>query len=232
MDVDAVQKRARADLLIPTTHGDPDPFLWEHSLRVASNCIRIASFDDLAARNPDSMALMSAGLYLSAAWAKRCRAGEIQHLEVLIGPPQDGDAEVAAEWMRQSLEPLLSSQTLDCAAAAILSRNDRALATLEGQILSDAGNLEEFGIVSLWTMVRRSAVEGKGIGKAIEVWRRKKQYQFWTARLADSFRFESVRELARQRLRNFERVMEELAVEALVDESLPFTESPQSSAKR
>ena len=44
----------------------------------------------------------------------------------------------------------------------------------------------------------------------IDMWERKKEYRFWTARLHDSFRFKPVRELAEERLKRFERVMEEL----------------------
>ncbi|MBI1826595.1 MAG: hypothetical protein HY287_16455 [Planctomycetes bacterium] len=219
MEVDAIHKRARADLLISTTHGDVDVFLWEHSLRVATNCIRITRFEELAGRKIEFLALFVAALYHDSAWAKRCREGVIERLEVLVGTPQENDSEVAVSIMRHGMGILLPETTIDCAAAAILSRNDRALATIEGQILSEADNLEEFGLASLWSIVRRGALEGKGIRTAIEIWRRKKEYQFWTARLTDSFRFESVREMARSRLIKLEDFLEELANEALIDES-------------
>jgi hypothetical protein len=62
----------------------------------------------------------------------------------------------------------------------------------------------------LWSAIRRGAVDGKGVQAVLDTWRRKKEYQFWTARLNDSFRFEPVRELARRRLEKFERLLEEL----------------------
>ncbi|MBU0718240.1 MAG: hypothetical protein KJ749_08335, partial [Planctomycetes bacterium] len=77
-------------------------------------------------------------------------------------------------------------------------------------IVAEAENLDEFGLQVLWPLIRRGAQDGKGIEAAIGTWQRRKEYQFWTARLADSFRFAPVRELAERRLAAFDQMMAEL----------------------
>jgi hypothetical protein len=56
-------------------------------------------------------------------------------------------------------------------------------------------------------------LEGKGVQAVLETWQRKREYQFWTARLRDSFRLAPVRRLAEERLCRFEQFMEELAAQ-------------------
>lgn len=228
MDFDAVLKRARADLQIPTKAGDFDVYLWEHSVRVAYSARRIASLPEIQDRAPDVLALFAAGLYHDSGWSNRCRTGEIDRLEVLLSPTPEAACEMGASLLQRSLIDLLAHDTLQRAVAAVRGRNEKGSASLEGQILSDADNLEEFGLVSLWGMIRRGALDGKGVQAALDVWRRKKEYHFWTARLADSFRFDSVREMARRRLERFEWFMSELGLEHRGDDLPPLAYDPQN----
>ena len=210
MDIEAIWKRARPDLIIATPRGDSDVFLWEHSARVALTAQHIASLPMVRSQGPDEPAIVAAALYHNAGWVTRFLEGTIDRIEVLLGSLSEVDHEQGAALMRRSLTGLLSKESMDLAAQAIRGIRDRGSELIEAQVVAEADNLQEFGVVSLWPAIRRGAVDGKAVQSVLETWRRKKEYQFWTARLNDSFRFEPVRELARHRLEKFERLLEEL----------------------
>jgi hypothetical protein len=210
MDLEAIWKRARADLVIPTPRGDSDVFLWEHSARVAQTAQHIARLPMIRSQRPNEAAIVAAGLYHDAGWITRFREGTVERIEVLLGSLSEADHEQGALLMERSLADLLPKEALDLAARAIRGTRNRGNELIEAQVVAEADNLQEFGVLSLWPAIRRGAVEGKGVQAVLDTWRRKKEYQFWTARLNDSFRFEPVRELARRRLEKFERLLEEI----------------------
>jgi len=208
--LEPIWNRARTDLLITGEHGEPDVFLLEHSTRVATSALRIAQLPEVRAEKPDQAVIVAAALYHEAGWAVRYGEGRASRLDILVRPPPDNHREQGAVLMEASLAGMLPREVLDRAALAIRTLNDREIPLVEGMILSDAENLDEFGAISLWPSVRRGALEGKGVRAVIDTWRRRKEYQFWTARLNDSFRYRRVREAAEARLDKLERLMEEL----------------------
>jgi len=210
MDLESVWKRARADLVMTTATGDPDLFLWEHSVRVAQYAQRIVKLAVVSSLRPDEAAVLAAALYHDAGWAARWRERDIERIEVLLGPPSEALCEEGAALLEQSLAGLLPPDSIARASVAVRTRQDRTADSVEAHVLAEAENLQEFGVLSLWPTIRRGAVDGKGVQAVLDTWKRKKEYQFWTARLNDSFRFEPIRELAKERLRKFERLMKEL----------------------
>lgn len=202
--------RAKADLSISTSRGEPDLFLWEHSARIAESALQIARLPSVRPRSPDETAITAAALYHDSAWAARVKAGEAERAEVLARSVSAAHREQSATIMETSLGSLIPRESLELASRAIRTLNDRNLDFVEGEVLTEAENLDEFGVLSLWTSIRRGAIEGKGIQSVIDTWHRRKEYHFWTARLNDSFRFSRVRELARKRLDSLERFMVDL----------------------
>jgi hypothetical protein len=95
----------------------------------------------------------------------------------------------------------------------ITESSNRFTNLTEAMILSDARNLDDMGAVGLYNECRRNMIHGKGISDMLENWKRKVDYRYWQARLKESFHFESVRKLARQRLETAEIFMNRLAVE-------------------
>ncbi len=210
MQLDAIWNRARADLVATTEHGDEDVFLWEHAVRVAENARRIVMLPVVQEASPDETAVVAAALYHDAGWIVRLRNGEIKRDEILIRPMSESHREEGAALMERSLSRSLSHDSLTRASQAIRALNDRGIEPIEGQVVCEADNLEEFGVLSLWSTIRRSAIDGKGVQTLLETWRRRKEYRFWEARLNDSFRFAAVRAVAERRLKQFESLMEEL----------------------
>jgi hypothetical protein len=210
MDIDAVWKRARADLMLATSKGEPDSFLWEHSCRVAENARLISHLPEVKTHSPHGEAVMIAGLYHDAAWAAQCRQGEVNRLEIHLAPSSPAACEQAAVLMERSLAELVEPAILELAGAAVRERMDRSSGLVEAHIVSEAENLDEFGLMSFWMAVRRGAVEGRDVQAYLDTWRRKREYQYWRARLKDAFHFEQVRELARRRLSGLEKMVDEL----------------------
>lgn len=235
MESDAIWNLARADLLISTERGVIDAFLWEHSTRVARYASWIAKLPEVHASSPDELAVLAAALYHDAGWVVRLRDEEIRHEEIFVRSQSESQIDQGARMLEESLAELLPPDSLARALRAMRAAKDRESDSIEGHIISDAENLDEFGVISLWLLVRRGVWEGKGVEAAIETWRRKSEYRFWEARLRDSFRFAPVRELAEKRLAGFDEFMCELAaqhqaadVEQLVtlDNTLPKVGTP------
>ncbi len=210
MQWDRIWNRARADLVITTERGDEDLFLWEHSARVARNAQQIARLPAVQARSPDEGAILGTALYHEAGWVARLKEGGIRRDEILLRPMSDSDREQGALILERSLSKLLPRDSLTRAVQAVRLFNEREIESVEGQVVTEADNLDEFGVLSLWATVRRGVVDGKAVQAAIDTWRRRKEYRFWEARLKDSFRFDSVRRVARRRLEKLERLMQEL----------------------
>jgi len=213
--------------MIVTEHGEVDIFLWEHSVRVAQSAQRIAELLAPLGHTADVAAVVAAGLYHDAGWAVRAASGEGKRTEVLTRPPPESHREQGAALLARSLQGILPPDSMERAVLSVRTLNDRDIALLEGQIVTEAENLDEFGVISLWPTVRRGAVDGKGVKAAIDTWRRRKEYQFWTARLNDSFRFPVVREVARARLARLERVMEELQTQQNGEDIVSGSAFPQ-----
>ena len=211
--LDAIWDRARSDLAITTPQHCEDPFLWEHAARIARCAREIAKLPSVTELAPDGLALEAAALYHDAAWTVHIRDESAATREVLVRPPAHDHRELSASLMERSLGDLLPSDALGRASRAIRSLDQRDIEGIEGQILADAENLDEFGVVSLWTTIRRGALDGKAIQGVIDRWHRRKEYHFWSARLNDSFHFQAVRAVAKKRLATLERLMHELEEE-------------------
>jgi len=211
MHLDDIEHRAQVDLTIVSTTGDEDTYLWEHSRRVARNALSIASIPLIRSHRPDEEVVFATACYHAAGWAVRVRSGAIDRSSVLLSPLCDALAEASAAVLETRLADIVSPERLRRAARAVRTLHERDADQIEAQIVAEARALEEFGMVSLWPTIRKGLLEGKGVQATIDTWRRKHEYHFWPARLKDAFRFDPVREMARQRLSKLEEVMDELA---------------------
>lgn len=208
--LDSIWSRARDDLVVTSDTVEQDVLLWEHSSRVARSAQQIAKFPIVQERSPDELAIVATGLYHEAAWSVLLRNGEATRADILIRPPSESHREQGASLMERSLRGLIPPESLKRASHAIRALNDRQTNSIEAQVVADADNLDEFGLLVFWPTIRRGTLDGKGVKAAIDTWHRRREYQFWTARINDSFRFAPVRELARERLAKYDRAMRDL----------------------
>jgi hypothetical protein len=209
-NLESIWRQARTDLVIDE-RGLQDVFLWEHSARVARTATLIGSLPGVVAHPLDELALTAAALYHDAGWVVQYREGLLTRSEILGRATSDLQRELAAAMVEERLGHLLHGPSLETAVLSIRRMNDHAVTVPETQVLAEAANLDDIGVLSYWQSVRRCSNEGKGVQVAIDTWQRQKEYHFWEARIADAFRFEVVRELARQRLQKFGEFMDLLA---------------------
>ena len=145
-DLEAVWKLARADLVVPAEGGGNDIFLWEHCVRVAKSAQYLSRLPEAQAREPDSLALLAAALFHEAGWISRWRAGEIERHEILLGSPSESIVVESIRVMQQALHGVIPAQSLTRACETIRFRTAQTPEPIEGQILIEADNLEEFGL--------------------------------------------------------------------------------------
>lgn len=202
-----LRKAARTDLAIPIQNQDgSDPFLFEHADRVARDCTLIM---DLVGhdRGLDHDTLAAAGLYYPAAWAVQYEDGVVSRSEILTRTLTDVQLELSATRAHEALETILNNKKLRVVCQIIRESGMRHPPSIGAQILAEAANLDQIGPLALWQMIRRHCEEGRGIQAALETWDRQREYNFWHARIKDSFRFEEVKKIAEQRLAELDRFM-------------------------
>ncbi len=208
--LEAIWRQAKADLVIRGKKGEADPFLWEHSVRVARAAIMIAGLPETGVRPVDTTALTAAALYHDAGWVVQHREGLWHASEILSRATSDLQRELAAAFLEERIGGLLSARSRETAVMTVRRSGEREAGIPEAQVLAEATALDGIGMMAFWQTVRRCTCEGKGIRSVIETWKRQKEYHFWEARVADAFRFPCVRELACRRLQRFAQFMDEL----------------------
>jgi len=209
MQPDDLTRCAQADLMLVSTSGEEDSFLFEYSRRVVQSAHAIANLPSLRAQmvDLDRETLSVVAWYHAAGWAARVRSGEVDRQHVLLSPLDESLLDEAALLLVERLDGLLAADCLNRAARAVRSLNDRSSEVLEVRVVAEARALEEFGLLSLWPAIRRSMLDGRGVQAFLDTWRRKHEYQFWPARLKDAFQFDEVRQIARGRLGVLESFM-------------------------
>lgn len=206
----AIKKCARADLVLVAEYGHHDQFLWEHAKHIAQSAQYISKLNLVRDYVPDDVTILAASFYLEAGWVARHQQGQIEISDIRIGQLNEAGRELGIVLMEKSLSKLVDSESLRKTRLVIQTISRKPPETIEGQIIRDAINLNDFGYIPLWLSIRRVIHEGKGIQAVIDTWKRKKEYHFWNARLRDAFIFQPVRKVAEDRFKKFERFMDEL----------------------
>lgn len=208
---DPIWARAREDLIVIDDQGQAEVFLWEHSERVARCATEgIPALPDVPAEGLNIDALAAAALYHDAGWAVEYRDGTVSRGDICNRGTSRPQRELAVDLMRTNLREVLAAGSLQQACDWVMQMDRGDADTVEARILADAENLDQIGALLYWRIVRRQALEGKGVKAAIETWETHKQYSFWESRI-EAIHFKSVRDIAHARLQRFDRFMDELA---------------------
>ncbi len=208
--IETIRTRAKSALTIRTKSGDEDTFLWEQAGRVAKASAHIAELVEVRSLTFDADAVLACAYFFNAGWAILYENGQIDRLDICTRTRFENHRELSTKVANETLAEVLDDDSLDRTIAAIQHVHDRHSDMVEAKIVGDAMNLCDTGLVSLWPTIRKGMMDGKGVRFAIDTWRRQKEYRYWTARINDSFHFDSVRELARKRLAQFDRFMDDL----------------------
>ena len=108
---------------------------------------------------------------------------------------------------------MLPTETARRAVEAVRQCNDRHSDLIEAQVLAEAENLDDIGVMYLLRQFRQYQAEGRPLEQLLAAWKRQNEYRFWEARVADSFRFDLTRDLARTRLKAVAQFMGVLGTE-------------------
>jgi hypothetical protein len=234
-ELDVIRRLARQVLTAPALSGIKDNWLWDRTLRILRNVEHICRMPELAdqAMAIDRFSLIAAACFADSGFSGCKNAEGDSACPVLEDVSLSELRDLSTRAVSDKLTGILASSRIDRINRIIIESSNRQTGLTEAMILSDARNLDDMGAVGLYNECRRYIIYGKGVTDILESWKRKIDYCYWQARLKESFRFESVRKLAKQRFVAAERFMNQLAVEnAAGDLEEYLLESPDRQKSR
>ncbi|MFC1677707.1 hypothetical protein ACFL3G_11690 [Planctomycetota bacterium] len=186
--------------------------LWDHTERLVRNVECICQLPELnnSQVQIDRFCLITAAYFSNVGWQQSCDRGT--HAPKANGLSEEL-LEFSAQVVTETLGGSVDNEKIDKIIAIIGQSHSRFTKSVEAMILSDARNLDDMGAIGIFNEFKRCCLENKGVKETLQLWKTKIDYGYWQARLQDSFRFESVRELAEQRLKTAKLFMEQLKTE-------------------
>ena len=211
--IGVIQEIAEQVLAVPTVKGTPDRYLIDRAHRVLRHCGGIARLSDVQRFQVDQECLNIAALFRDAGFARYANQEDRANRMVLADLTDEDLRDFSAQIIQERLFDLLNPRQMERVCSIIIESSNRNTTLIEAMILSDARNLDDMGAVGIFNEFRRYVVHGRGATESLLSWKRKIEYDYWSARLRESFRFESVRKLAERRLRTAEQFMQNLDIE-------------------
>lgn len=200
MQVERLLPLARQLLALPLGESHRDWWLWEHAERVMHLTQQLADLPETGGAEADRTALAAAALFHDAGWALEVHQGRVAHWQVLTRPTNEIQRELGAAMLLEEAGHLLPATTARLAADAIRQCNDRRTSLREALILAESEALDEVGTTYVLRQFRQYQAEGRPLQQLVDTWRRQREYRYWDVRLAEGFRWETTRRLARARL--------------------------------
>ena len=201
--MDTVKQIAQNALSVATLTGTKDNWLWDRTQRVLKNVEHICSLPELTEKNLpiDKFCLTAAACFFESGLTHSADA------------EADGIRNSSTQIVADKLAKVLPEHKIEKINKIITESGNRLTNIPEAMILSDAANLDDMGAVGLFNEFRKYAAIGKGVDDILKNWKRKLDYQYFQARLKESFRFKSVGKLAQERHIAAENFMNQLQAE-------------------
>lgn len=213
VNLSVIQEISDQVLTVPTLKGTPDRYLIDRARRVLRHCAGIAQLSDVQRFQVDHECLSIASLFRDAGFARYANQEDRAMRMVLADLTDDDLRDFSSQIVQEKLEGLVNPRQMERVCSIIIESGKRETNLIEAMILSDARNLDDMGAIGIFNEFRRYVFHGRGAGDALTSWKRKIEYDYWSARLRESFRFESVRILAKRRLKTAEAFMQQLDLE-------------------
>ncbi|MFH1746052.1 MAG: hypothetical protein ABIG44_03295 [Planctomycetota bacterium] len=198
---------ARQLLTIKIDDEHHDAWLWERAARVFNLTQVVTELPEVTNLTADRLAIGTAALFHCAGWITQIQQGSLNRWQVLTRPTNDIQRELGAALLQEYAAHLLSPKTIRLASEAIRQCNDRGTALVEAQLLAEAEGLDDFGVIHVLRQFRQYQAESRPIKQLIATWERQQEYHYWEVRINDGLRFNSTRQLARERLAAVEAFM-------------------------
>lgn len=214
-EIDIIRQIAQQVLTVSTLTGQTDTWLWDRTQRIVRNVEHICRLPELLKEKlaVDRFCLIAATYFSDAGFACYADIEDTSARLVLADISTEDLRDFSTQVVTDKLSGAIAGPKIDKISKIIHASGDRFTNMAEAMILSDARNLDDMGAVGVFNEFRRYAIHGKGATDALDSWQRKVDYKYWEARLKESFRFESVRQIASQRFSAVEYFMNQLSVE-------------------
>ena len=214
-EIDVIREIAKSVLTVPTLSGKADNRLWDRTRRLLRNVEHICRLGELAQSDlaVDRFCLTIAAYFAEAGLTRYVGSEEMLSRVVLADVSESDLLDLSSQVAADKLSGVVDAAKIDKVNKIIVASGNRFTNVTEAMIFSDARSLDDMGAVGIFNEFRRCVAQGKGVSDALEGWQKKIDYGYFQARLKESFRFESVRKLAEQRLAFAEYFMKQLAVE-------------------
>lgn len=214
-ELDIIREMAQQSLEVSTLTGKTDHYLWDRAQRILRNVEHICRLPEVISLEAaiDRSCLIASTYFADAGFARYADAEDtparVALADLSFSELQDFSTQVVTDRLAGSIQGV----RIEKINKIILESHNRFTRMPEAMVLSDARNLDDMGAIGIFNEFRRYVIHGKGASDALISWKRKIDYRYWQARLKESFRFASVRDLAQRRFAAAEFFMNQLAVE-------------------
>ena len=213
--IDAVREIAEQVLGATTVAGRTSTWLWDRAQRLVRNVEHICRLPEIAQADlPIDRLCLIAAAYLGDSGFVMYADAKGPSVGLAFSDISTSDLlDFSCQVVRDKLAGIMPNPKIEKTNKIIIESGNRHTRMNEAMILSDARSLDDMGAVGILNEFRRYVVHGKGAADAIQSWKRKIDYRYWQVRLTESFRFESVRELAARRFNTAVYFMNQLELE-------------------
>ncbi|MCK5270162.1 MAG: hypothetical protein KAJ46_05225 [Sedimentisphaerales bacterium] len=212
-DLQVFKEIAEQVLTISTRKDASDGYLIDRAYRILRHCGGIARLGEVQRFQIDHDCLYIAAMFRDAGFAHYANQEDKVSRMVLADLTDEDTRDFSTQIVQEKLEELLTPERLERVCGIIIESGKRNTTIIEAMILSDARNLDDMGAIGIFNEMRCDVLRGRGVAEALASWNRKIEYDYWTARLREGFRFESVRSIAEQRLLTARKFMAQLEIE-------------------
>ena len=197
------------------------PILIERAERLERLVSRVLECEEIAPLACNRLAAKIATQYIDAWAVDDIDAGRLAAAEVLLQPPNERQADLAAEIAYDLIGDQIDPATRELAASAIRACPQRNTRMPEALVLAEVVNLDSIGPMWLVAQISRCAAEGKPIESIFSLWRRQSDYNYWHQRIDETLRFAASRDIARKRVAGLTRYMAALESQLIGGDTFP-----------
>lgn len=187
--------------------------VYDHSQRVLHFAGTLRKEAEKVDTKIDETILTASAMFHDAGWVDLVRQGNLQVGQIFSRPADNIILERGALVACEMLSDLLSIRQLETVTEVITGLKMANPERIEARMISDAENLEEFGLIGVFREVRAAQAAGKSSRQILEGWNRRQEYHYWDARIRSAFHFETTRVIARERLTTMSHIYELLCRE-------------------
>ncbi len=210
IDNDEIIEIAKQVLLAPAFDGQTDNWLWDTAKRIERNVNAICQSAEIQRANlAIDLFCLKAAVYFFQTGLIRAAGGnsapyldpaEITRLSTLV--------------VTEKLSKVVDAKRIQKINDILIQTCEKTTRLNEAKILSDAINLDDIGAVGVFNQARDCTLQKKSIAQLINSYKKKADYGYWQARLAESFHFKTAAKIANKRFAIMTTFMQNLEKES------------------